>query len=387
MNRSRFFHNITIGVLGAAVLQKKAMAGLIAADYRPEFLYAGSYTGNPQEGISICSFDPENGSVQIMDVCKGIDNPSFLISCQSRKFIYAVNETANFGGKQSGSVSAFSRDEKSGRLTHLNTRSSQGAHPCHLTADRTGKFILVANYTGGNVAVLPILPDGRLGDAVDKVQHAGSGPNAQRQEAAHAHSVNLSPDNRFAFVCDLGTDKIMIYRFDDQAGKLTPADSPWFLTAPGAGPRHFTFAQSGNNGFVINELNSTITCFKYDSEKGVLTGLQTITTLPDGFASENTCADIHVHPNGRFVYASNRGHDSIAVFRLENESGKLVLLQHQHTLGKTPRNFTIHSSGRFLLAANQNSDSVNVFSIDPETGKLSVTGKSVQIPKPVCLLF
>jgi 6-phosphogluconolactonase len=237
------------------------------------------------------------------------------------------------------------------------------------------------------VAVLPVLPGGGLGDPVEMVQHTGHSVNASRQEGPHAHSVNISPDNRFAFVCDLGIDKIMVYRFDEVTGKLTPADHPFFTTAPGAGPRHFTFSRNGQGAFVVNELNSTVTSLKYDSANGFLTEIQTITTLPDGFAAENTCADIHLHPNGRFLYASNRGHNSIAAFSVEEATGMLKLLQHQPTLGQTPRNFAIHSSGRYLLAANQDSNSIHVFSIDPATGISSETGNFIQIVKPVCLLL
>jgi len=387
MKRSGFFQQIGLGAIGATVLQKQALGALLELEIMSDLFYTGSYTTTRQEGISVCRFDPNKVAVQLVDVCKEVDNPSFLIFDHSRKFVYAVNETADFGGKSSGSVSAFRRDIKTGMLTFLNVQASLGAHPCHLTIDRTGKFILVANYTGGNVAVLPILPDGQPGESVDMVQHKGKGVNASRQEGPHAHSVNLSPDNRFAFVCDLGIDKIMIYRFDQVTGKLSPANTPFFQTAPGAGPRHFTFSKDGRNAFVVNELNSTITSLKFDPAKGILTELQTLSTLPDDFTAENTCADVHIHPNGLFVYASNRGHDSIAVFVIEPGSVKLKLLQNQSTLGKTPRNFAIHSSGRFLLAANQNSNTVNVFTIDPDTGRLGETGKFLQINKPVCVLF
>jgi len=387
MKRSGFFQQIGLGAIGAAVLQKQAMAAFFVPGSMSDLFYIGSYTSTPQEGISACRFDPDNGAVQLVDVCKGVTYPSFLIFDRPRKYVYAVNETGDFGGKNSGSVSAFRRKAKTGNLTFLNAQPSLGAHPCHLTIDRTGKFILVANYTGGNVAVLPILLDGQLGEPVDMVQHTGKGVNASRQEGPHAHSVNLSPDNRFAFVCDLGIDKIMIYRFDQITGKLSPADIPFYQTAPGAGPRHFTFSGDVKQAFVVNELNSTITSLSYDPGMAILTGMQTLSTLPADFTGENTGADVHIHPNGRFVYASNRGHDSIAVFSIEKGSGKLRLLQNQSTLGKTPRNFAIHSSGRFLLAANQNSNSVNVFSIHPETGRLGETGKSILINKPVCILF
>lgn len=363
------------------------MATFILPKTKQEFFFIGSYTSALQDGISVCGFDPDHGALQLNEICKEVDNPSFLIFDSSRKFVYAVNEIANYGEKSSGSVSSFRCDPKSGKLTFLNARPSLGAHPCHLAISSNGKFILVANYTGGNVAVLPILPDGQPGQPVDMVQHQGKGVNPARQEGPHAHSVNLSPDNRFAFVCDLGMDKIMAYRFNGINGKLTPADTPFFQTAPGAGPRHFEFSKDGRSAFVINELNSTITSLKYDPAKGVLTELQTLSTLPDGFTGENTGADIHIHPNGRYVYGSNRGHDSIAVFSIEPGSGKLKLIQNQSTMGKTPRNFAIHPSGRFLLAANQNSNSVNVFTVNPETGRLGETGNSLQINKPVCILF
>jgi len=387
MKRSGFFQQIAVGAIGVTVVQKQAFAGILMQKSMPGLFYVGSYSQSQEEGISMCRFDPDQGTVQLVDVCKGVANPTFLILDHQRKFIYAVNELDDFEGKNSGAISAFRRDEKTGKLTFLNIQPSLGAHPCHLTVDRSGKFILAANYTGGNVAVLPVLSNGELGEPVEMVQHSGKGPNAGRQEGPHAHSVNLSPDNRFAFVCDLGIDKIMIYRFDERNGKLTPADTPFFRTASGAGPRHFTFTKDGLNTFVVNELNSTITSLKYDPAGGTLTEILTLSTLPVDFTGENTCADVHVHPDGRFVYASNRGHDSIAVLSIERGPGRLKLIQHQSALGKTPRNFAIHPSGRFLLAANQDSDSIQVFSMDPLTGKLAGSGKSLQINKPVCLLI
>ncbi len=387
MKRSGFFQQIAVGAFSAAVFPKHAFSAVSGSDSSQELLYIGSYTETSQQGISVCRFDHASGNVQLADVCSKVKNPSFLIFDPTRKFLYAVNETDDFRGKKSGSVSAFRRDEKTGKLSFLNEMPSLGAHPCHLSVDRTGKFILVANYTGGNVSVLPILADGSLGEPADMVQHTGKGPNKARQETAHAHSVNLSPDNRFAFVCDLGIDKIMIYLFYQETGKLTPADHPFFQTAPGAGPRHFTFSKDGSRAFVVNELNSTLTCMTYEKAIGRLTEMQTVTTLPDGFSGENTCADLHLHPNGMFIYASNRGHDSIAVFSIEQGSGKLKLLQNQSVKGKTPRNFAIHHSGRLLLAANQNSESITTFFLDPATGKLSDTGKSITINKPVCILF
>jgi 6-phosphogluconolactonase len=390
MTRSGFFMHLGLGALGSGLTHKEALAIFSLPASSTNFFYTGCYTQSAEEGIAECHFEEQNGAIQLSGLCKSIDNPSFLIFGNRRKWVYAVNETADFGGQKSGGVSSFLCDHKTGKLTFLNARPSMGAHPCHLTMDRQGKFILVANYSGGNVAVLPILANGELGEAVDMVQHSGKSINMNRQEGPHAHSVNLSPDNRFAFVCDLGIDKIMIYRFNQQTGKLSPADSPWFQAAPGAGPRHFTFSNDGKNAFVVNELNSTITSFKNNQKSGELTEILTLSTLPEGFTEENTCADIHVHPNGNFVYASNRGHNSIAVFQAQPGYEKLKLIQNQPTLGKTPRNFAIHPSGRYLLAANQNSNSVHVFSLHPATGLLSETGNPgnhCSINKPVCILF
>lgn len=387
MKRAGFFHRIAVGALGTAVLPQRAFSAFTDPDPLADLFYVGCYTAGADEGIPSCLFDPVSGSFTLQDTCKKVENPSFLISDRFRQFVFAANETDNFGGRTSGAVSVFMRDKKTGKLTFLNSQPSQGAHPCHLTLDRTEKFLLVANYTGGNASVFPLLGDGRIGEASDRVQHTGQGFNPSRQEAPHAHSVNMSPDNRFVFICDLGIDKIMVYRFDDKKGRLTPAETPFFQTAAGAGPRHFVFSKDGGMAFVVNELNSTITSFKYDSKNGKLSELQTLTTLPKDFTGENTCADIHIHPNGRFIYASNRGHDSIAVFAREKFSGNLNLVQNQPTLGKTPRNFAIHASGRFLLAANQNSNSIHSFLLNPDSGKLTPTGQSVVINKPVCILF
>jgi 6-phosphogluconolactonase len=387
MDRSDFFRRIGIGALGITALKTDAIGLASPTEFRSEFFHVGCYTAGPEEGILTGRFDPATGLAAISLTNPGITNPSFLIYGKSGMFIYAAIETDDFGGKSSGAVSAFRTDPQTGKLTLLNTVASQGAHPCHLCADSTGKYVLAANYTGGNVAVLPVLGDGQLGEAVDVVRHTGSGPNKARQESPHAHSVNLSPDNRFAFVCDLGIDKIMIYRFDDSTGKLTPADTPFFTTAPGAGPRHFTFSRDGRHAVVVNELDSTLTWMRYDADKGLLTEIITLTTLPGNFSGENSCADVHYHPTGDFIYASNRGHNSIAVFTFDFVSEKIKRIQNQSVMGKTPRNFAIHGTGRHLLAANEDSDSITLFELDPVSGMLAATGKKVNAGKPVCLLF
>ncbi len=350
-------------------------------------LYIGTYTRGPAEGINLGRMEFPSGSISMEKTFPGIENPSFLISSPDGRFLYAVCETDQYQGATGGSVSAFFIGRNGSDLAYLNDRSSLGAHPCHLTISRNGKFVLVANYTGGNISVLPVLADGSLGEAIDVKQHSGSGPNKQRQEKAHAHSVNLSPDNRFAYVCDLGTDKIMIYRFNDKTGILSPAEIPFFQTEPGAGPRHFAFNPDAGSAFVINELNSTLTSLRVNARNGALTEVHTLSLVPAEFSGENTGADVHVHPGGRFVYGSNRGHDSIAVFSIERETGRLQLIQHQSTLGKTPRNFAIDPSGNYLLAANQNSDSIRVFSINQKTGMLAPAGGPLTVTRPVCILI
>lgn len=387
MKRQDFIYKAGIGLFGIMALNDNMLHIAKGRKGKSIRLFIGSYTSGPSEGITSGQMNMENGRISLDSVARTIEQPSFLAIGKDKSCLYAVNEVDDFGGTAGGGISAFRIDQSKGLLRLLNSRPTGGAHPCHLAVDGTGRFVVVANYTGGNVTVLPVLPDGMLGDAVQTVQHEGRGANPARQEKPHAHSVTFSPDNRFLFACDLGIDKIMIYRFDGQSGKLSPAVIPYFRTAPGAGPRHFAFSMDGKRAFVINELNSTITAMNYRAADGVLTEYQTVSTLPEGFSGENTCADIHVHPSGRFIYGSNRGHDSIAVFRMDSKSGMLKLLQHQSTLGKTPRNFTIDPSGRFLLAANQNSGTVVVFAINRKTGELSETGFSVSVPKPVCLVL
>ena len=245
----------------------------------------------------------------------------------------------------------------------------------------------MANYSSGSVAVLPVMKDGRLVEASDAVQHEGASVNASRQKAPHAHSITLDPANRYAFAADLGTDKVMIYRLDAARGKLIPNKPPWACTKPGAGPRHFAFHPSGKYAYVINELDSTMMAFTYDGSRGSLTEIQIAPTLPEGWEGTNYCADVHVHPGGRFLYGSNRGHDSIVIYAIDPSTGRLALRGHGPTLGKAPRNFAIDPTGTFLLAANQDSDNIVVFRIDPATGLLSPTGHELKLPKPVCIKF
>ena len=353
-------------------------------------IYVGTYTSgtSKSQGIYYYRFNKKTGELTPKNYILGVVDPSFLVVEKNRKFLYSVNETLEYEGKKSGAVSSFAIDQKTGELTLLNKQPSLGGAPCHLSLSTNGRFLLVANYVGGNIAVLPIGPDGRLGEAVNSKTHTGSGPNKDRQESAHAHSITLDRNDRFAVACDLGADKVFIYKFNKRTGKLTPNSSQAFFSArPGAGPRHFAFHSNGRNAFVINELHSSVTSLAYDERRGVLNEIHTTSTLPHNWVGENTCADIHISPNGRFVYGSNRGHDSIVCFSLDDPTGKLSLVAHTPTGGRTPRNFAIDPTGNFLLAANQNSDSICTFQIDPRSGRLTQIGNSISIPSPVCVRF
>lgn len=347
-------------------------------------LYVGTYTTGESDGIYVYRFNLATAELKPVSTVKAV-NPSYLAIDGQRRFLYAVNEVTDFAGDSSGAVSAFSINQKTGDLRFLNQQSSLGGAPCYVCVDRKNKFVLVANYVGGNVTVLPVQRDGRLSSATDMEQHRGSGTKIERQEKPHAHSIILDQGNRFAFAADLGIDKIMIYRFDSKSGKLTPNSSPWAQTKAGAGPRHFTFHPRGNHAYAINELDSTVTAFSYNKALGMLSEVQTVSALPSGFSGDNSCADIHISPNGKFVYGSNRGHDSIVVFKIDEDTGRLSYVEHVPTEGRTPRNFCIDPTGKFLLAANQKSDTIVSFRIDSASGRLRRTGQITEVPSPVCL--
>ena len=346
-------------------------------------LYVGTYTSGKSEGIYIYRLNMSTGELTHLKTVKNVVDPSYLTLNRKKRLLYAVNEVSQFEGTPSGAVSSFSIDGKTADLKFLNQKPSKGGSPCYVTLDHKEYFVLLANYESGNVSVLPIKRDGSLGDAVSVVQHAGSSINRDRQLGPHAHCVVLDKSNRYAFAVDLGIDKIMIYRFDSRAGTLV--NHGMVEMKPGSGPRHLTFHQNNRVAYVISELDSTMTSFAYDSTHGVLRPQQTISTLPAGYSEPSYCADLHVSPSGRFLYGSNRGHDSIVVFAIDKRSGELTLVEHVPTGGKWPRNFTIDPTGTFLLAANQRSDSVVTFRMDPETGRLKSTGHSAEIPTPVCL--
>ena len=349
-------------------------------------VYFGTYTGAMSKGIYHSTLDLASGQLSPPQLAAEIKSPSFVAIHPNRKFLYAVSEISDFQGKPLGGVSAFAIDAASGNLTLLNQQSSEGAGPCHLVVDAAGKNALVANYGGGSVAVLPIDSTGKLSAASASIQHTGSGVNQSRQEQPHAHSINLDAKNRFAFAADLGLDKVLIYRFDAAKGSLVANDPPAGVVAPGSGPRHFAFHPSGRFTFVNNEMTSSVTAFKYDAEKGSLTEVHTLSTLPNEVKGNST-AETVVHPSGKFVYVSNRGHDSIAIFTFDESSGKLTAAGHCLTGGKTPRNFNIDPTGQFLLAANQGTNDVFTFRIDSATGQLAATGSKIEVGSPVCVRF
>jgi len=348
-------------------------------------VYVGTYTTGKSEGIYLFRMDLSSGELKRISITGGVVNPSFLTLDPKKRYLYAVNEVTDLAGKPGGAVSAFAIDRRTGKLQFLNQQPSLGSAPCYVTVDRTGGSLLVANYGGGNVCAMSIERDGRLGGPTAMDQHHGSSVNQDRQDGPHAHSIVLDPTNRYAYSCDLGTDKIMIYRFDSTKGTLTPIQPPWVSVKPGAGPRHCVFHPSGRFCYVINELDATVTAFSRNIENGTLKETQTVRTIPEGFSEANTTADIHVSPQGRFLYGSNRGHNSIVVFEVDRRTGRLRFIEHVKTEGKTPRNFAIDPTGTFLLAANQDSDTIVTFHLDPTTGKLKATDYAVEVPSPVCV--
>jgi 6-phosphogluconolactonase len=349
--------------------------------------YIGTYTDGASKGIYAFRFDSKSGTAKPLGLVAESPNPEFLAAPRSGNFLYATNEIDTYKGAPTGSVTAFKVDRGSGKLKWLNTVSSAGAGPAHISLDKSGRFALVANYGGGSVAVLPVAQDGTLGRAVSFQQHRGSSVNKERQMAPHAHSIKVSNDNRFALSADLGIDKLMIYRFDSVHGKLTPNTHGYAQLAPGSGPRHFSFAPSGKFVYVTNELTSTVTVFAWDEKTGNTTELQTISTLPADWKGENSTAEILVHPNGKHLYVSNRGRDSIALFSIDQSSGKLTFVEDVATGGKTPRNFNFDPTGKWLWAANQNSGDIFIFRVDEESGRMTRAGEPLKVDKPVAVLF
>jgi len=350
------------------------------------FVYFGTYTGAKSKGIYAYRMT-DDGKFTRIGLVAETANPTYLAVHPNGKFLYSIGEVSKFGDKNTGAVSAFAVDTASGKLTPLNQQSSGGTGPCHIDVDRAGKVVVVANYGGGSIEALPIKEDGSLGGPGTFIQHEGSSVNKSRQEGPHGHAIVIDPSQRFAVACDLGLDKVLVYKLDAGNAKLTPNDPPFATVAPGAGPRHIAFRPDGKFAYVINELNCSMTAFAWDSSRGALNEVQVVSTLPDGLKKGYSTAEVYMHPNGKFVYGSNRGHDSIVVFASDARSGKLTLVEHQNTKGKTPRHFAIDPSGKFLLAENQDTDNVFVFRIDQETGKLALTDEKLEVSAPVCAVF
>ena len=348
-------------------------------------VFIGTYSKANSKGIYVYELD-DAGHLRDTGQTAQAQNPSYLALHPDGQFLYAVSEVGQSNGELGGGVSAFAIDARTGGLSFLNQQSSRGEGPCHVAVDPGGHLLTVANYSGGSIASLPIQADGRLGAATAFFQHEGSSVNPQRQREPHAHSVAIDLAGRFALACDLGLDKIISYPLDGSRAQLAPQVLE-ASTRPGAGPRHFAFHPSARFGYSINELDSTVSAFAYDAGLGELRELQTLSALPQGFEGQSSGADIHVTPSGQFLYASNRGHDSLAMFSIDAATGLLSSLGHEPTGGKTPRGFAIDPTGAFLLAANQDSDSVVVFSIDKQTGRLAPTGQSIEVPSPVCVKF
>jgi 6-phosphogluconolactonase len=366
---------------------KLVLAGLLAGAFasaqpNPQILYVGNY----DNGIQAFRYDSQVLSLQPIGMVGEIKRPSFLTLHPNGRFLYAVSEVGNDAGGQ-GYVYAFSIDKSTGKLRFLNRQESGGAGPCHLAVNKSGKFLLVANYGSGSIADFPLKDDGSIGDLASKVQLEGAGPNAKRQKGPHAHEVVLSPDDRFVFVPDLGTDQVKIFKFDGVSGALTPNTPASASVKPGAGPRHFAIAPNGRFAYVVDEMGSSVTAFKLDRSSGALTEIEAVSTLPAENTKVNNSAEIEIDPAGRFLYASNRGHDSIAVFAIDGKSGKLNRVQIVAAGGATPRNFIIDPAGKHVLVANQDSNNIVLFDRDSNTGKLSATDKTVTTPSPVCLIF
>ena len=344
--------------------------------------YVGTYTRDGSKGIYTFNYNADTGELSLIGTTES-ENPSFLAIHPSGKYLYAVNEISEINGEKAGGISAFAIAD-SGELTPLNQQSVKGTGPCHLCIDATGKYALVANYGGGSVCVLPIAEDGSLQEASDFIQHEGSSVNERRQKEPHAHSINLDPQNRFAYVADLGMDKVLVYELNLDTGKLTLAQTT--SVTPGEGPRHFDIHPNQKNAYLINEIGNTVNAYNYDAETGALSETQSINTLPPDFTETSHTADIHVSPDGKFVYGSNRGHDSIAIYAIGND-GKLTLVGIEPSGGKNPRNFGLDPSGNFLLAAHQDTNNIVTFRINKEDGTLTKTGAETEVPRAVCVKF
>jgi 6-phosphogluconolactonase len=341
-------------------------------------LLIGTYTSGKSEGIYVYKFNVKTGEFEAESIAKNVKNPSYLVVSHNEKYVYSAGEI-----DKNGAVYAFAFDKKTGILKQLSTQSSNGNYPCFVDIDKTGKWVFAGNYGAGNLTVLPVEANGGLGKPMQTIQHEGKSINLSRQESPHVHSVNVAPNNIDVFVPDLGLDKIFTYKLDAETGKLTPGKPAFTKMQDGSGPRHFTVHPNGKFAYVIQEISSDVTAFDY--KKGALTPIQTISAKPAGFTGDFNCADIHISPDGKFLYGSNRVHDSLVIYSINTKTGKLSYVAHQSVIGKKPRNFMIDPTGNFVLVANQDSDNITIFKRDMKTGMLTPTGKEIAVPNPVCL--
>jgi len=353
----------------------------LAANAADMYVYFGTHRSGPGIGFSLAHFDTETGALTKPQFIMEAVEPAFFVIHPDGKHLYTCNSA------QPGSVSAYEIDPKTGRLTLLNQKPAGGADPSYIALDKASRYALVANYQGGNIAVLAIKPDSSIGERTAFAQHTGSSVNPQRQTRPFAHSIIVDPSNRFVLVADLGVDKVFVYRFNEKDGTLTPNDPPFAAVKPGSGPRHVKFHPNGKWVYLINEIGSTVIGFNWDGTKGTLTEFQTVSTLPEGFTNTSTCAELEIHPNGKFLYGSNRGHDSIIVFAVDQATGKLTLVEHVSSQGKTPRNFAFDPTGRWIICSNHGSNNAVVFRVNETTGKLTQTGQPVEVPYPFCERF
>lgn len=384
--RRDFLTQLGTGFLGLALLHGFPFNVLAKHRSKTYRLYIGTYTRGRKEGIFLYHLNAQTGELEKISATEA-EEASFLAFDTHKRFLFAVNELMDFDGKNSGAISSFAIDSKSGDLMFINKQASNGGAPCYIASSPKGDFVMAANYMGGNVSVLPVGKNGILAPVAYSKQHEGTGPNKERQEAPHAHCIILDPKGKHAFSADLGADKIYIYKVDSKNKNLLPHDPPFVKTKPGAGPRHISFHPNGKYMYLINELDSTVSAYSYDQKNGQLKELQTLSMLPKGYSGKNQCADLHVSPDGKFLYGSNRGHNSIGVFSIDSASGKLSLVEHVSTMGDWPRNFTIDPSGNILLVGNERSNNVVSFFIDKSTGQLKPTGHVAEVPAPVCLLI
>lgn len=380
------------GVVSAAEMKSAETTGPRLTP-KDTLVYVGTYTGTQSKGIYAFRFATPSGpganeaKLEPLGLAVETPSPSFLVVEPKRRLVFAANEVDTFDGKRTGAVSAFSVDATTGKLKLINQQPSEGTGPCHVALDRDGKFLFVANYNSGSVAVLPIAADGKLSPASTVIQNSGKSANPQRQSGPHAHGIVFDPANRFVFVTDLGLDQILGYRFDATTGELTPTDPAFAVVKPGLGVRHLAFRPDGKFAYTMNEMGSSVTAFSYDAANGKLTEVQTLSSLPAGFEGRSSGAEIAVHPSGKWLYASNRGHDSVAQFEIDQPKGTLTFVAAAPSGGKTPRHFALLPSGKQVAIANQNTGGILLSKVNETTGRFETGSVAIEVPSPVCVVF